>query len=161
MVNSLSRGFSRTSSKTSSGCSPRPQIDGCDGPYAVGHPMGCARIFKQTGEFNMAMVLCCIQGVIVLFKFLRFHVQFMFSLGTCRERRHESIVRDFMSICWDQKCHLSNWWPYYCSQMGGATMQIRVLSSFIQWAWPPGDHTIICRFCSGGGICQISQLGCP
>ena len=31
---------------------PRPQIDGCDGPYAVGHPMGCARVFKQISEMN-------------------------------------------------------------------------------------------------------------
>ena len=43
MVNSLSRTSSRTSSKTSSGWPPRAHIDCCDGPYAVGHPMGCAR----------------------------------------------------------------------------------------------------------------------
>ena len=38
----------------------RPHIDGCDGPCAVGHPMGCARVSKQTGDVDMVIVSCSI-----------------------------------------------------------------------------------------------------
>ena len=44
---------------------PRPQIDGCDGPCAVGHPVGCARVSKQTGEISMLIVSYRIQDLIV------------------------------------------------------------------------------------------------
>ena len=36
---------------------PRPQIDVCDGPYAVCHPMSCGRAFKPIGEMNVVMGL--------------------------------------------------------------------------------------------------------
>ena len=51
------------------GTSPRHQIDGCDGSYDVGHPMGCARVFKQIGLFSICELLGFLESFDLPFNF--------------------------------------------------------------------------------------------
>ena len=159
MVTSLSR----TSSKTSSGLPPGPTW-----MVPIGNVLWAIQwLVRKNSNKLLKWKWSWLHLVFVkisCFKLLRFPFQLLFwtgLLGTGPDCRHEATVRNCIVNCWDQKCHLCNWWPCYCCQLGGATMQIRFLSSFIQWAWLPGDHIITCRVWSGGGIRQISQLRCP
>ena len=86
------------------GSSPRS----CDGPCVVGHPKGCTRVFKQTGEIDIVVIPFSIQDLFLVQVPLLFLLICLFLLGIGLEWRHESIVRDLIAIRCDQKRHLSN-----------------------------------------------------